>query len=175
MTKTFPPWRKQLAALSGFAAVAVLFNALYGPYNGAVSGILWDYAIDPVVLAVAVVFVAASVRDSLRDRQQPGSHLAQIPQDVVTALIAVFWVRYLIQYNDQDGARRRGYRLPLGAPRRDRGRRPRPAGDHPLAVSQPPHSRQPRRHIAGRLTRTVLLRRPGSRRISEQLPGGGRC
>ena len=101
MTKTFPSWRKQLAALSGFAAVAVLFNALYGPYNGAVSGILWDYAIDPVVLAVAVVFVAASVRDSLRDRQQPGSHLAQIPQDVVTALIAVFWVRYLIQYNDK--------------------------------------------------------------------------
>ena len=42
-----------------------------------------------------------NVGDSLRVRGGPGSHLAQWPRDVVTVLVAMVWVRFLMQYNDK--------------------------------------------------------------------------
>lgn len=94
-------WRRGLAALGGVAAVAVLFNALYGLFYGEVSQVLWDYAIDPVVLAVIGLIVLVNVADSLRARGQAANHLVQLPRDVITALVAVVWVRYLIQYGEK--------------------------------------------------------------------------
>ena len=44
---------------------------------------------------------AANVADSLRIRSRVGSHLAQWPRDVVTALVAIVWVRFLMQYADK--------------------------------------------------------------------------
>ena len=39
--------------------------------------------------------------DSLRIRNREGSHLTQLPRDVITALVAVVWVRFLMQYADK--------------------------------------------------------------------------
>ena len=39
--------------------------------------------------------------DSLRIRGKAGNHLAQWPRDVVTALVAIVWVRFLMQYADK--------------------------------------------------------------------------
>ena len=48
-----------------------------------------------------LINVPVNVRDSLRTRSQAGSHLAQWPRDVVTALVAIVGVRFLMQYADK--------------------------------------------------------------------------
>ncbi len=94
-------WRKWLAVLGGITAVAVLFNELYYPYNKAVSGFIWDYIADPAALIVMGFNVLVNVGDSLRIRSRAGNHLTQMPRDVITALVAVVWVRFLMQYADK--------------------------------------------------------------------------
>ena len=42
--------------------------------------------------------VLANVLDSLRIRRNGGSHLAQLPRDAITALVAMVDIRYLLQY-----------------------------------------------------------------------------
>ena len=95
------PWRKLLAVLGGIAAVAALSNNLYYPYNKDVSQFIWSYIVDPVVLIIIGFNVLVNVSDSLKIRSQAGNHLAQWPRDVVTALVAIVWVRFVMQYADQ--------------------------------------------------------------------------
>ena len=94
-------WRKGLAVLGGVTAVAVLSNELYYPYDKEVSELIWDYIVDPAALVVLGLNVLVNVADSLRIRGRAGSHLAQWPRDVVTALVAIVWVRFLMQYADK--------------------------------------------------------------------------
>ena len=94
-------WRRGLAVLGGVTAVAVLSNELYYPYDKEVSQLICDYIVDPAALAVLGRDVLVNVADSLRIRSRVGNHLAQWPRDVVTALVAIVWVRYLMQYTDK--------------------------------------------------------------------------
>ena len=94
-------WRRGLAVLGGIAAVAVLSNELYYPYNKEVSQFIWDYVVDPAALVVMGLNVLVNVSDSLRIRSRVGNHLTQWPRDVVTALVAIVWVRFLMQYADK--------------------------------------------------------------------------
>ncbi len=94
-------WRKSLAVLGGITAVAVLLNELYYPYNKEASQFIWDYIADPLALIVIGLNVLVNVGDSLRVRSKAGNHLAQWPRDVVTALVAIVWVRFLMQYADK--------------------------------------------------------------------------
>lgn len=95
------PWRKWLAILGGITAIAVLLTELYWPYNKDVGQFLWDYIVDPVALVVIGLNILVNVRDSLRIRSRAGSHLTQMPRDVVTTLVAIVWVRFLMQYADK--------------------------------------------------------------------------
>ncbi len=95
------PWRRGLAVLGGITAVMVLANELYYPYNKEVSLFIWDYIADPVALAVIGLTILVNVSDSLRIRSLAGNHLAQMPRDVVTTLVAIVWVRFLMQYADK--------------------------------------------------------------------------
>ena len=71
------------------------------PYNKEVSQFIWDYVVDPAALVVMGLNVLVNVSDSLRIRSRVGNHLTQWPRDVVTALVAIVWVRFLMQYADK--------------------------------------------------------------------------
>ena len=95
------PWRRILAVVGGITAVAVLATELYWPYNKELGQFFWDYLVDPVALIVIGINILVNIGDSLRIRGGSGNHLAQWPRDVVTALVAIVWVRFLMQYNDK--------------------------------------------------------------------------
>ncbi len=95
------PWRRVLAVLGGITAIGVLANELYYPYDKEASQFIWDYIADPAALVVIVLNVLVNVADSLRIRARAGNHLAQWPRDVVTTLVAIVWVRFLMQYADK--------------------------------------------------------------------------
>ena len=95
------PWRKVLAALAGVTAAAVLGNELYYPYDKEISQFIWSWIIDPTVVIVMGLMVLVNVRASLRIRGGDGDHRTQMPRDVVTALVALVWVRFILQYADQ--------------------------------------------------------------------------
>ena len=95
------PWRRGLAVVGGITAVAVLATELYWPYNKEVGQLLWDYIVDPAALIVIGINILVNIGDSLRIRGGPGDHLTQWPRDVITVLVAVVWVRFLMQYNDK--------------------------------------------------------------------------
>lgn len=94
-------WRKWLAVIGGITAIAVLLTELYWPYNKEVGQFLWDYIVDPAALVVIGLNILVNVRDSLKIRDGQGSHLTQMPRDVVTVLVAAVWVRFLMQYADK--------------------------------------------------------------------------
>ncbi len=94
-------WRRVLAVLGGVTCVAVLANELFYPYNKPASQFLWDYIVDPAALIVIALNIFVNVRESLRIRIGVGSHLEQWPRDVVTTLVAIVWVRFLMQYADK--------------------------------------------------------------------------
>ncbi len=54
-----------------------------------------------VLGGITAVAVLVNVGDSLRIRGKAGNHLAQWLRDVVTALVAIVWVRFLMQYADK--------------------------------------------------------------------------
>ena len=58
----------------------------------------FNYAADPGVLASLTLVTLANVMHSLRVRNEGGSHLAQLPRDVITALVTMFTLRYLLQF-----------------------------------------------------------------------------
>ena len=95
------PWRRILAVVGGITAVAVLATELYWPYNKELGQFFWDYLVDPVALIVIGINILVNIGDSLRIRGVSGNHLAQWPRDVVTVLVAIVWVRFLMQYNDK--------------------------------------------------------------------------
>ena len=95
------PWRRVLAGLGGITAVAVLFAELYYPYNKEAGQIIWSWIVDPAVVVVMGLIVLVNVRASLRVRGGAGDHGTQMPRDVITALVAIVWVRFLLQYADQ--------------------------------------------------------------------------
>ena len=45
--------------------------------------------------------VLVNVRDSLKSRSEAVNLLAQWPRDVVTALVAIVWIWFLMQYADK--------------------------------------------------------------------------
>ena len=94
-------WRRILAVVGGITAVAVLATELYWPYNKELGQFFWDYLVDPVALIVIGINILVNIGDSLRIRGGSGNHLTQWPRDVVTVLVAIVWVRFLMQYNDK--------------------------------------------------------------------------
>ena len=95
------PWQRVLAVLGGVTAVAVLFAELYYPYNKEAGQIIWSWVVDPAVVIVMGLIVLVNVRASLRIRSGAGGHWPQMPRDVITGLVALVWVRFLLQYADQ--------------------------------------------------------------------------
>lgn len=94
-------WRRALAVLGGITCVGVLANELFYPYNKPVSEFIWHYIADPAAVIVIGLNILVNVRDSLRIRARLGDSLGQWPRDVVTALVAIIWVRFLMQYADK--------------------------------------------------------------------------
>ena len=82
-------WRGRLAIVGGATALLVLLNELYFPYNRSASQFIWDWIADPLAIVVIALMIVVNVRDSLAVRNGPGDHLAQLPRDVITALVAV--------------------------------------------------------------------------------------
>ena len=95
------PWRSVLAILGGVTSAAVLGAELYYPYNKEAGQFIWNWIVDPAVVVVMGLIVLVNVRASLGIHNQAGDHRTQIPRDVVTALVALVWVRFLLQYADQ--------------------------------------------------------------------------
>ena len=95
------PWRSVLAILGGVTSAAVLYAELYYPYNKEVGQVIWSWIVDPAVVIVMGLIVLVNVRASLRIRSGAGDHRTQMPRDVITALVAIVWVRFLLQYADQ--------------------------------------------------------------------------
>ena len=61
----------------------------------------WDYIADPAALIIIDLNVLVNVCDSLKIRSQSGNLLTQWPRDAITALVAIVWVRHLMQYGDK--------------------------------------------------------------------------
>ena len=91
-------WRKGLAALCVIAAALLLAATVVFVFDEDAAHVIFDYAADPGVIVVLGLVVLANVLDSLRVRRQGGSHLGQLPRDVITALVAMVDIRYLLQY-----------------------------------------------------------------------------
>ena len=94
-------WRRPLAVLGGITAAAGLATELYWPYDKTTGQFIWDYIADPAILIVIALNILVNVADSLRNRDLPGNHLSQLPRDIITALVAIVWVRFLMQYADK--------------------------------------------------------------------------
>ena len=91
-------WRKSLSILCGLTALLVAGNWLFFAVNQEASQIIWDYVADPAVLVLLGLTVLVNMRDSLQVRNNPGTHLTQLPRDIITALEAMVGFRYLLQY-----------------------------------------------------------------------------
>ena len=91
-------WRKGLAALCIIAAALLLAATVVFVFDEDAAHVIFDYAADPGVIIVLGLVVLANVLDSLRIRRKSGSHLGQLPRDVITALVAMVDIRYLLQY-----------------------------------------------------------------------------
>ena len=91
-------WRKGLAVLCVVAAALLLAATIVFVFDEDAAHVIFDYAADPGVMVVLGFVVLANVLDSLRIRRNGGSHLAQLPRDVITALVAMVNIRYLLQY-----------------------------------------------------------------------------
>lgn len=90
--------KKGLSILCWITSFMVLANSLFFAVDQETSGMLWDYLVDPAVMVFLGLTVLVNVGDSLRIRNEPGPHTAQLPRDVVTALVAMVGFRYLLQY-----------------------------------------------------------------------------
>ncbi|MYA03237.1 MAG: hypothetical protein F4Y37_01280 [Caldilineaceae bacterium SB0664_bin_22] len=97
-------WRKGLSLLCGLTALLVAGNWLFFAVNQEASQVIWDYVADPAVLVLLGLTVLVNVRDSLQVRNNAGTHLTQLPRDIITALEAMVGFRYLLQYVDKMAA-----------------------------------------------------------------------
>ena len=91
-------WRRGLAVLCVMVALAVIGNSFIFAFQREAGQFIWDYIADPLVIVVLFVVTIVNVIDSLLVRMSGGSHLTQLPRDIVTALVAVVGFRYLLQY-----------------------------------------------------------------------------
>ena len=91
-------WRRGLAVLSVMVALAVIGNSFIFAFEREPGQFIWDYIADPLVIVVLFVVTLVNVIDSLLIRTHAGSHLTQLPRDIVTALVAIVGFRYLLQY-----------------------------------------------------------------------------
>ena len=91
-------WRKGLAILCVVAAALLLAATIVFVFDEDAAHVIFAYAADPGVMIVLGLVVLANVLDSLRIRKNGGPHLAQLPRDVITALVAMVNIRYLLQY-----------------------------------------------------------------------------
>ena len=91
-------WRRGLAVLCAMVALAVIGNSFIFAFQREAGRFIWDYIADPLVIVVLFVVTVVNVTDSLLVRTHGGSHLTQLPRDIVTALVAIVGFRYLLQY-----------------------------------------------------------------------------
>ncbi len=91
-------WRRGLAVLCVVSGLLLIAGNVVWQFNEEAAGRVFNYAADPGVLASLALVTLANVTESLRVRNKDGSHLAQLPRDVITALVAMFAVRYLLQF-----------------------------------------------------------------------------
>ena len=94
-------WRKGLALLCVIAAALLLAATIVYVFDEDLAQVIYDYAADPGVIVVLALVVLVNAIDSLRIRRNGGSHLAQLPRDVITALVAMVDIRYLLQYMEK--------------------------------------------------------------------------
>ena len=91
-------WRRGLAVLCVVSVLLLITGNIVWQFNEDAAGKVFNYAADPGVLASLTLVTLANVMHSLRVRNEGGSHLAQLPRDVITALVAMFALRYLLQF-----------------------------------------------------------------------------
>ena len=91
-------WRRGLAVLCAMVGLAVIGNSFIFAFQREAGQFIWDYIADPLVIVVLFVVTVVNVTDSLLVRTSGGSHLTQLPRDIVTALVAIVGFRYLLQY-----------------------------------------------------------------------------
>ena len=96
-------WRKGLAILCVLAAALLLAATIVFVFDEDAAHVIFDYAADPGVMVVLGLVVLANVLDSLRIRRNGGAHLAQLPRDVITALVAMVGYPISAAVHGQDG------------------------------------------------------------------------
>ena len=85
-----------MSLLCGLTALTVEGNWLFFAVNQEASQVIWDYVADPAVLVLLGLTALVNLRDSLQVRNNPGTHLTQLPGDIITALEAMVGFRYLL-------------------------------------------------------------------------------
>ena len=88
---------KPLSALCWIMSAILLITYYYFPYHPEIVQALWDYAIDPVIIATLILVIIVNAKISL-DMHDAGQGLRHLPMDVMTMLTAAFAILYLHQY-----------------------------------------------------------------------------
>ena len=126
-------WRRGLAVLCVVSGLLLIAGNVVWQFNEEAAGRVFNYAADPGVLASLALVTLANVTESLRVRNKDGSHLAQLPRDVITALVAMFAVRLPAAIRAGDASRQRPGRVAVGLPGVHRGGCAGVRGDFALA------------------------------------------
>ena len=89
--------RKGLGAIALLVGLIVLFNYYLFIAAAYAGQAIWNI-VDPIIIVVLASATLLNVADSLRIRGTAGSHLGQLPRDIVTALAAATTLLYLHNY-----------------------------------------------------------------------------
>ncbi|MCY4107712.1 MAG: hypothetical protein OXG11_01640 [Chloroflexi bacterium] len=88
---------KWLSGLCWLCAVVMFFFYYYFPFNVDFVQTLWDYAIDPVILATFILIVIVNVSMSLQ-AHNAGMGLQRLPMDIFTMAVGFTGALYMHNY-----------------------------------------------------------------------------
>ena len=88
---------KWLSGLCWLCAVVMFFFYYYFPFNVDFVQNLWDYAIDPVILATFILIVIVNVSMSLK-AHNAGMGLQRLPMDIFTMAVGFTGALYMHNY-----------------------------------------------------------------------------
>ena len=88
---------KWLSALCWLCAVVMFFFYYYFPFNVDFVQTLWDYAIDPVILATFILILIVNVSMSLK-AHDAGMGLQRLPMDIFTMAMGFTGALYMHNY-----------------------------------------------------------------------------
>ncbi len=86
-----------LSILCWIVAATLLITYYYFPFNPDTVQTLWDYIIDPIIVATLILVIIVNTKISL-DIHAAGQGLRRLPMDIMTMLTAAFTMLYLHQY-----------------------------------------------------------------------------